>query len=246
MSLVGIDTSLSLVSLVRGTKLTVLADATAWLGRVPDFVVRPTGRGGGAAVPLAVGEIASVAGIVARLGGYYNDSPLSLASPVQGTYAIGASDARRARYQLRALGFPDSCPVLIDLEHEEVVTAEYVAGVRSVEPSGCLYGTLATCTLARAGGLRSWISSWGAALDYRNAAGKSLQGGNSMWQLAGNAFNGIADEDVGGAIVSRFWDGRGAGSPPALQQDGGAAQASVTITLAGAVALTVNGKPVQP
>ena len=237
---VGIDTSLCLTSLVRGTDLTVLADATAWLGAAPDFVIRPTGTGGGAAVPLSASEIAAVSGIVAKIGGYYNDSPLSLASPVRGTEAIGRADARAARAQLRALGFPDSCPVLIDLEHFSVVTAAYVAGVAAVEPSAVIYGTLQTCTLARAGGLRAWISSWGPAVNYAGAARKSLHGGNVLWQMAGNAFNGIADEDVGGPIVATFWDGKGSPrhNPPPVPAAG------VSIVVSGPATVTVNGQVV--
>jgi hypothetical protein len=232
--LVGIDTSLSLVSLVRGTDLTVLADATAWLGQVPDFVIRPTGTGGGAAVPLSGAEIGAVAGKVARIGGYFNDSPLSAAAPPMGTAAQGRADARAARAQLAALGFPGSCPVLIDLEHASVVTEAYVGGVGEIEPGAVLYGTLQTCTLARAGGLRAWISSWGPAVNYGGAARKSLHGGNCLWQLAGNAFNGIADEDVGGPVVDSFWDGKTAAAPAP-------AGPGVVLTVPPGMGVTVNG-----
>lgn len=255
MTLVGIDTSLCLTSLVRGTTITVLADATAWLGRVPDFVIRPTGGGGGAAVPLSAAEIAALSGVVGRIAGYYNDSPLSAASPVTGTFAQGVADARAARAQLRALGFPDSCPVLIDLEHWQVVTPSYVTGIRGIEPSAIVYGSGQTCSVARAGGLRSWISSWQPQGNYQNEAAKALQGGNSMWQVAGNAFNGIADEDLAdAALVQTFWDGKAPASGGLRRGADAAAFTSpapvvgagaVVLTVPPGTAVTVNGKVVS-
>ncbi len=210
-SLVGIDTSLALTSVVRGTNLTVQAVATAWLGRAPDFYLRPTGYGGGAAVPVTAAEIAAAVLVapLARFAGYFNDSPLSTLNPPVGTEAQGRADAAAARQQLTWIGFPATCPVMIDLEHWHVVTAAYIAGVAAVEPTAIVYGTQQTCALARAGGLRSWLSSWGPQQDYANAAAMSVPWGATMWQCSGDAFSGIADEDVtSAAVVASFWDGR--------------------------------------
>lgn len=227
-SLVGIDTSLPLTSLVRGTSLTVLADATAWLGRKPDFVVRPTGNGGGAAFPLTAAEIAFVAAAGVRIAAYMNGSPLSMNNPPMGTYAQGVADAKAARTQMRALGFPDACPIIIDLEHWQVVTAPYVAAVRATEPTAILYGSQQTCGLAKAGGVRSWLSYWVGQADYRNAAGKSPPASAAMWQMAGSAFNGIADEDTTSAdVVASFWDGI-TPPPPSSGPDVPAAVAALT------------------
>lgn len=210
-NLVGIDTSLALTSRVGSTGLTVWQYAKAWLGRVPDFIVRPTGRGGGAAAtPLSAAEIAAVAAEAPglRFGGYFNDSALNVTGAPPATAALGQAEAQRARAQLRALGFPDSCPVLIDLELSGNVTLPYLQGVRQAEASAIVYGDAATIALAGRAGVGQWLSRWGAQQDYANAAALALPAGTSLWQFAGDAFNGVCDEDDAPAgVVAALWTG---------------------------------------
>ena len=229
---VAIDSSLSMYATVPGTNLTVLADSTAWLGRAPDFVIRPTGTGGAGATPVTSGEIAQLHAEGIGVTPYYNDSPLNANGfiPNGDLYAQGQRDAANAVQQADAIGFPGNVYLPGDIESNAPVTEAWVRGwcdeMRGAKfaGSGMLYGilgydgnvrgnlgqavedALAKDTTGNVHRLLLWPADWifKAGINYSLAAtqpwnvlaGTDLFSMIRLWQLSGNDFNGIADEDI--------------------------------------------------
>ena len=223
---VGIDSALPIYATVPGTSLSIVEDTKAWLGRYPDFWIRPTGTGGKAASPLTQNEISQILKDGMGVFPYYNDSPLNDGS-TEGTYALGVQDAQNALSQYRALGLPTLLPPACDIESNAKVNAAWVHGwADTMRPSpyalsGMLYGNLGpNMALGQAvlqalkedqngnvGRILLWDAFWKykQGLDYQNAATVAWQPISPssqtlpmvrMWQLSGGDFGGIGDEDV--------------------------------------------------
>lgn len=208
---VGIDTSLSMLALVPGTNMTVYDDCVAWLGHAPDFVIRPTGTGGGAATPASVGEVARILAKGPKVGLYYNDSRLNGKNPPVATYSLGLMEGREACAQLSALGAPSNLPVLLDIESTAPVTPAYLQGFEAECASQsrrvCVYGivtpgsTLANAITSSGVSLDVWAANWTSkGANYDNAANTQMPNLGAiksvMCQITGAVFNGVADEDI--------------------------------------------------
>lgn len=225
---VGIDSSLDTRTLVA-SGLTLLADAAKWLGQKPDFVIRPTGIGGNAgATPASIVEIAALASAGIRVGLYFNDSTLNGgAAP---SYTLGINEGAEASRQLAALGAPDTCPVLLDIEQNATLSPAYLQGfIKGARRPVYVYGIprLIGPSIEQSGvQLGMWASAWlqnpdgsPKVLDYANAAQLTIPTYGSLapscWQFCGNAFDGICDEDVStDAFCAGLWDGHAAVSTP--------------------------------
>lgn len=254
---IGIDTSLSLLSTVPNTTLSVLGDVKAWLGRYPDFVIRPTGSGGAGAMPLSVAEISALHTIGIAVAPYYNDSPLNRG--VTGTAALGAQDARTAIAQAEALGFPYSQWLYCDIEANAPINMEWISGwCGAMTPSpypgnGILYGLLepgSSLTSAFMGtygqfqipaNMKFWQSKWTTSgLSYQNLLktpwdpSVTFTTQTMVMQVSGNDFNGVCDEDI---MEDSFFNQGGAWLPASTITVPETPTIDVPPTIAQAVAL---------
>ena len=220
---VGIDSSLAMYAPAPADpSITILQDATAWLGRKPDFVIRPSGTGGGAATPLSTDECIRLHADGLGILPYYNDSPLNWSqNPPTGTYELGQQDAAKAKAQVAAIGIPANFKVPGDIENNAPVTPDYIQGWADAWSGGMLYGlcgpggNLGQAVLqalqndknGNVHRLLLWPAEWlyKGGLNYSLAAthpwnpvapSPQTFGMLRLWQISGNDFNGIVDQDI--------------------------------------------------
>ena len=199
---VGIDSSLSMFAQAPGAPagMTVIEDVRGWLGKYPDFVIRPTGPGGAGATPLTTEECGKLHDLGIGITTYYNGSPLN-SGKVTGSYDLGKQDAENALAELRGIGiWPGTYPCA-DIEETNndqnnplpvLVTPDWVQGwtdgsrASEFAGAGMVYGGVWTGSrLASAilGALQAdkngnvhrlfiWCATWKykVGLNYQNAA----------------------------------------------------------------------------